>query len=577
MLKSASAPEPSKVGHVCGGSASNLLVSVMLSEQQVEILSSMENHYEVFRQLINQASEHVGKGRNEAAAIYSQFAADYAWHNHPGAFVSAELEALLVNLGRRTLGEGLTAKTAAGSSPRPVNSVLHVVTTAYQGGGHTRLLWRWMCQDDTRVHNVVLTGQGIYPIPPSLVEAASAAGGTVKDLDKTYGSPVSRARVVRGLAQSADLIVLHTHPHDVVPLIALGERMTSAPIVLMNHSEHVFWLGASISDVVAHIREGSVATSQQRRGIPPERCVILPVPLVTPKRTLSRAEAKRKLGIDESTVVLLTVAGGYKYQNQKGTNFVNALIPVLQKHQNALLMAVGPTHDGDWAAGSQATQGRIKAVGHQPELSVFYEAADIYLDSFPLGSLTSLLEAGCHEVPLLRYNLYPAGVQLLQPDDPAFKGLMPVATDLKDYQEHISRLINDPVARGELGARIRESIVKTHTGEGWKETLENLYTCAAELGPNRLPLAVPEERAGTVEDVALSWMHARTGFSTDLETMSEWYCRLLPLGARLKVWLRVCRDRRTIMFGAFIPESVRFQMRKLFRGKSYARHKRKPV
>jgi hypothetical protein len=145
-----------------------------------------------------------------------------------------------------------------------------------------------------------------------------------------------------------------------------------------------------------------------------------------------------------------------------------------------------------------------------------------------------------------------------------------VAADVKGYQDTVSRFIDDPQARLRLGARVRESIINVHTGEGWKQSLERLYTRATELGPNTGPLSVEQERGATVEDIALSWMHARTEFSTTLEKMLEWYCKLLPLETRLKVWWKMCRDRRTLLPGALVSEFASQQVKNLFRGQSHA-------
>src|SRR4051794_38125221 len=70
------------------------------------------------------------RGEADAAVTWATVAAHYASLNHPGRFTSPRLE--------RTLGEiGRHALPSAGAPPRAHGRVLHVLTEAYETGGHT--------------------------------------------------------------------------------------------------------------------------------------------------------------------------------------------------------------------------------------------------------------------------------------------------------------------------------------------------------------------------------------------------------------------------------------------------------
>ena len=46
-----------------------------------------------------------------------------------------------------------------------------------------------------------------------------------------------------------DLIMLHIHAQDVLPVYALSAGYYGPPVALFDHSDHTFWIGSSIVDV----------------------------------------------------------------------------------------------------------------------------------------------------------------------------------------------------------------------------------------------------------------------------------------------------------------------------------------
>ena len=64
-----------------------------------------------------------------------------------------------------------------------------------------------------------------------------------------------------------------------------------------------------------------------------------------------------------------------------------------------------------------------RALGTRHEIGSIYAAADIYLDSYPFSSLTSMLEAGQRGLPLLSLGSADPQLDVLGFDDPATDGL----------------------------------------------------------------------------------------------------------------------------------------------------------
>lgn len=456
-----------------------------------------------FDALVMAAERAMAEGRLPEAVAKAQQAGVLAWQFHPGFFASPRLERLLAALSERALPPW-PARPAAASPMR----VLHVLTQAARVGGHTKLAWRWIRQDAGRTHAIALIDQGPVEVPAWLNEAATASGGAVHRIDQAARSPLERAAELRRLAGEADLVVLHAHPHDVVPLLA----MTGAgrpPTVLMNHADHVFWLGVSVADVVANIRQRATDLCVDRRGIDSGRCALLPIPLDPVARTVDRAEARRRLGLPEDAVLLLTVATAYKYNPLlDGPDLVASVLPVLQAHPQAMLVAVGPPDRGAWRRAGRATGGRVRALGERADLPLFYQAADIYLESTPIGSLTALLEAGSYGLPLLSHQWLPGAASQMATDNPGTAGAHLQATSVAAYRESLTRLIEAPSEREVLGERIAAGIQAHHGPDAWKLALESIYQQAMVAPPASAP---PGEAPGglTEHDVYLEYLHRR--------------------------------------------------------------------
>ena len=58
-------------------------------------------------------------------------------------------------------------------------------------------------------------------------------------------------------------VILHVHMYDVLPILAFANGDFNRPVMFYNHADHLFWLGASISDLVVNFRSSSVAFNEE--------------------------------------------------------------------------------------------------------------------------------------------------------------------------------------------------------------------------------------------------------------------------------------------------------------------------
>ena len=315
-----------------------------------------------------------------------------------GLLASQELESLLL----------LVAKQIPiPTKPKPHKGMqkrwLHVLSETSRIGGHTILAKRWIEADQGKDQHSVLILRHQDP-DDGLRDAVEASGGAINSLSASYQRPLECARSLREFAWThADYVVLHTHMWDVLPSLAFGIP-GGAPVFLLNHADHLFWTGGSIADLVLQLRPEGTLLAEKYRGI--ERNYQLNIPL--PEKHLGPDNAdglspRERLEIPSDARVFLTIGRAAKYEPREGIDFISCAKDLLQQVPGSYLIAVGPTTEQpEWSRAHEETQGRLIPVGSQRNLKPYHETSDIYLEGFPFGSLTALLEAGLAGLPCVR-------------------------------------------------------------------------------------------------------------------------------------------------------------------------------
>jgi glycosyltransferase involved in cell wall biosynthesis len=452
----------------------------------------LRENEQTFSAILDVARDHLRAGDVAAGFPTCELAAEFALHNHPGFFSSRELEELVLGMTNRP------AQPPGGHAPAPerVGAVLHVMTEAYPTGGHTRLVQRWMEQDRSRRHSVALT-KPCRTIPDWLDAAVRVSGGRLtqprSDLDVE-----ARAAELRQIASVNDIVLLHTHPFDCLPLVAFGERHDRPRVAFVNHADHVFSIGGAAADLVIHLGDAGRRLGQRRRGLGPHSTTMLPIPLGQATRTLTRERAKNALGLKRSNLVLCTAAASHKYDQLGEAHFLDLVAEVVARHPEVVLLAVGPAPDERWAAEAQATGGRIRPLGPLDDVDVQLDAADIYLDSYPVASNTSLLEAAIRGTPVVVFDPGPSSLAVLRAGDAGLGGSLTRARDVSSYKAAVEELIVNSDLRRRSGEQLADEVVRAHTGPGWQSACERVYSSLVAR-PRGAPLGDVPSRGGPDE------------------------------------------------------------------------------
>lgn len=492
-----------------------------------------------YDEIVDLVRSYARRGDVERVLLTSALAGNFAWHAPVGLLADPDLERIVLDATGAEVSAGVRVDRG-----RATGRVLHVLTEGYQTGGHTRLARRWI-ERDPRQSDIALTMQ-VNPLPDGLRAAADASGGRLYDLRTAFPTFVSRVEALRRLMNQADVVVLHVHPFDTIALAAANLPGPRPPIVVENHADHTYWLGLGAADVVVNLRTAADAVCRDRRGIAADRLVRLPLPIDPAPATTNRKSVRRELGLRPSQVAAVTVAAEYKTRPIWGEGYDVVLGRALTHCPDLVVFLVGVQAEGAWQTLQSAFPGRVRPMGVVPDVGALYPGMDVYLDSYPISSGTSILEAGANGLPVLSLHSHERYGDVYQADAPGLENLGHGAADLPAYVDALQKLIDDPTGRRERGDAARQAIVPVHSGAAWSEALERVYeqahrSEAADLAQYPQPspdldyaaalLPLTQYRDATPDPLALAWplgtsLDARTRFEVSLATHPERMRRL---------------------------------------------------
>lgn len=437
-----------------------------MTERPIQALRESEA---VFEWGLRNASRRERLGDIEQAALWGYTAAGVAAEFGCSQLCSAPLESQLLRLGQ-LLPFAETQRQAA--DDRPAQRWLHVFTMTAAIGGHTAIARRWIERNPFgQCHSALLTAQSTADIDPGLAKAVEHSGGEVHSLALT-DPLLRRAEKLRQLAwRYADVVVLHVHAWDVLPTLAFAVP-GGPPVLLMNHADHAFWVGCAVSDLVVDIRDSGLSLSTSIRGV--RGSAVLPIPLEDRgPAARTRTPLTARLGgpsLLPSGLILLTIASAQKYRPQGHLDFGKAIERVFEAVADCVLFAVGPgPADPPWPQITERARGRAIAVGLDADLAPWHAAADLYLESFPVGSYTALLEVALAERAFVRKPwLAPPSVLAL--DGGALAAFAP-PEDPNAYAIAIISLAGDPDRRKAMASQARCAVRATHCGDAWDARL----------------------------------------------------------------------------------------------------------
>jgi len=362
------------------------------------------------------------------------------------------------------------------------NSILHVMTMCYTSGGHTRVVERWIqSAPKQESHSVVLLDQCLTEeIPPLLRQVTKEKQGQLITFSQNQ-SITHKANKLREIAQRYEYIILHHHMHDPVPLMAFGLPGFNRPVITFNHAGHMFWLGRNATDLAIDIEDSQNIITTKQRGI--ANSTICPLPYIennnfnTPH---NKESLRHELGLPINSPILASMAQAYKYAEVLGYSFSDVIRQILNRTPQTVVVLIGLSSEcDDWKQLCKDYPQRLYLLGTLPHATAikYLRACDLYIDSFPYISFTSLIDAiAIGGLPALSLQT-PVGSL------PLIKGTAALIESQSQLVETTINLLKSEPKRIKLQKTQKESL-KSLSHKKFQESIQDVYAKAATIKKN---------------------------------------------------------------------------------------------
>lgn len=484
------------------------------------------------------------------------------------AFQNRDLSSLRIEASLRAIANVLATENEK-VHVKPVDPFrkpvcLHVLRSASAFGGLIRMVTRWIQLDrDNRIHSVVLLSQHSAPPPPELVQAVSESGGTIYFADQK-SSLFQQAAWLREVACNiATYVILHFDPYNWLTAAAFANT-GGPPVLLVNHTAHLFWAGASVPDIVVNCRGSQLEKQWTKIHRGAKNCATIPIPLSEhgtlaleeSSRDEQKSRARQTIGFPTESILILTSGISYKYKPFGKIDFLKTCQEILEAVPEAFVVAAGVIEDDRWRSLSSKLDFRLRALGSLPqsEIALLHQAADLYIEGFPFGSTTALLEAGLQGLPVVLSPTEcppPYGS-----DGVALDETLERPANIEQYKLDVVRLCRNSAERTSIGMRLQKSILVHHTGEGWKEYLTN----ALQALPPEHRIHPLQEPVRTHRSIYEYWSEFQESFqetrAPGRSILEDHISFAFALGLRPKITLEMkiaCENARQLRAGGAIP------------------------
>ena len=299
-----------------------------------------------------------------------------------GVYSSNRLENEIIKIGEK-IQFTPTVKPQKGN-------MLHVMTKAGNGGGHTTMVNNWIQWDKDRQYSLVLTDMGYEEIPSYIKETISISHGEIICLEGSY---IEKAKQLLEISQFYERIILHIHMHDVIPVLAYSNCNWKIPVFFYNHADFRFSYGYSIADVVLNLNKFDLAKSQEYRGIASDKNLVFPSPNGGYIDSIAMDENINstiisKYEINKKAKLIVSMGDEFKYEEiigYKFTDFVNRLI--IESNDTIQFIIIGPNPKRKkWKELEEKTHGCARAIGYIERQEVYglIQMCDLFICSFPM-------------------------------------------------------------------------------------------------------------------------------------------------------------------------------------------------
>lgn len=266
------------------------------------------------------------------------------------------------------------------------NKIVFIATELYHTGGHTRLMERLATFLDSKP-DLLITKKPME----SIIERENAFFSTIHYGPNNYPSVVENIFFFFSVILKYNIVILNTHPEDIYAIVACGlakKIKKDIKVHFVNHADHVFSYGSSISDVWYEISDYGV-TVDAKRELKAKKC-FLGIPIDTSKQN---SEGSYKF---ENGDLILSAASAGKYKPNNQQSIMPLVSAMLDKYDKSNFQIIGVNIFTNywWWGIKLKCRNRLTLSKSLPydEYIKATCAAKLYIDSHPFPGGTAFAE-----------------------------------------------------------------------------------------------------------------------------------------------------------------------------------------
>ncbi|MFX1392815.1 MAG: hypothetical protein ACFFAH_04490 [Promethearchaeota archaeon] len=415
-----------------------------------KIYNNFKDIIKFYNELKENAKFYYEKRNFEKALKYIYFSASYAWLVHFGKWYDDDLEKILSKIGK-IIGKRNPYKKVV--FYRKNKRIAYLASFISEVGGHNTVLEQYahLLKYNFEQQDLYLTKSNMKTLHYSRInKSLKNAGISIYELP-TYKSFISKIEYLIKLIQERkpDVLILFTHPNDVIIIPAITALSYKPLIIFFNHADHTFWLGKNIIDRIIEQRIDGVRFSRKYRDIQSPQYII---PLST--NIIPEKVSKMKYGVPETSTLSISIGSFLKVQQYGKFDYFKIISIILKKFPEHYHMFVTTPPSKEYLETilpkDPDIRKRFIINGPFSNLEPIYGIGDFLIDTFPIGGGMVIAGAMSCKVPIVRIHdkqfslLSNGGGQL--PLDYQF-----VATNINDLIKYISMMIENPKIRKQTG------------------------------------------------------------------------------------------------------------------------------
>lgn len=455
-----------------------------------------------------------------------------AWYNFPGYYTSNCFESIIRKIALKSLDFDNEE-----NNMHTQDTTLHLFSEICNIGGHSRLIFSWIENDTTSKHYLMSTWQNFQEVSEIAESYLYKINNNLFVYDQNLSIIEKAQKIVDTLKKNQfSRIILHIHPHDLIPSMIFSSKKIKSPVFFLNHAEHTYWLGAPVVDFLLQIRESNILKDSKNRNIPVQDQFFLPIPV-------RQSYSVKKL--EKQTFNIISIGRESKYEPNQEYNFYEEALRIVKKFEYVVFTIVGIESNNP----NRKTYQHERLIFIHPtrDINLYIENADLYLEGFPIPSFTSLLEPAMAGVPfVLHYN--PASVYKVF-EDHEEKGIF-YPKDLKNWQIEVDRMITDENYRNFINNLQLTYLQENYSSQGWNLKLKRIKDFSKDKQHKIRSVSNEEKFVKGIDEELVSVIESKPtdhySYTTNLGFFSK--LKVIKLSINNPLWVKVLPCKQTIKY-----------------------------